>query len=135
MVTSDARSTLCALTIVPLMTVSERERLIDLQVAVLDRDDTLSLEDRVRLLMSLTQNAYMRNSYGEQSWRAMCRYLVRNGWSILEVERVLMSKIPRWADDFCGRGIGKRTSSRAFNEYIGNLSYKDVASSIEGGWA
>lgn len=56
-------------------------------------------EERViKHCMKHTEQAYMRGCYGETRWRREIRFLYALGYDEVEIQAVMRSKWPRWAD-------------------------------------
>lgn len=68
-----------------------------------------------------TADAYMADAYGESAWAACADFLLRKGYTSLQVQAVLRSKWMRWADDSEGAGNGNYTNSAAFKRYYNAL--------------
>jgi hypothetical protein len=52
----------------------------------------------IKHCMDHTTHAYMRGSYGKVRWRREIRWLISQGYTELEIQAVMLSKWPRWAD-------------------------------------
>lgn len=53
----------------------------------------------VERLMVLTEDAYMRGHYGERRWEREIRKLLDRNMTFHEVQAVMRSKYPRWAEE------------------------------------
>ena len=80
----------------------------------------MNRQQYITMAMSETENAYMRESYGDAAWRKCVEFLYREGIDWFAAVDILMSKHMRWADDTEGRGDGRRTNSAAFKRYYAN---------------
>ena len=72
----------------------------------------------VNEIMDSTLDAFMRNTYGEKSWRQCARALVMDGLDASEAIEFLRSKHMRWADDAYGAGVGRDTTSATLQLYL-----------------
>lgn len=59
---------------------------------------TVAEERIIKHCMEHTEQAYMRGSYGEVRWRREIRWLIAQGYNEIEIQAVMRSKWPRWAD-------------------------------------
>lgn len=59
---------------------------------------TAAEERLIKHCMDHTTHAYMRGSYGEVRWRREIRWLIDHGYNEIEIQAVMLSKWPRWAD-------------------------------------
>ena len=64
-----------------------------------------------------TALAYMRDSYGEKAWNLIAGFLLGQMFTVEEAAWIMNSKHMRWADDFHGRGDGKKANCAAFKRY------------------
>ena len=52
----------------------------------------------IKHCMDNTEHAYMRGGYGEVRWRREIRWMIHLGCDELEIQAIMLSKWPRWAD-------------------------------------
>jgi hypothetical protein len=82
---------------------------------------------RVKILMDHTGKNYSEgggysfDNYGEENWRDIIQWLLEKGYSSVEVEAVMRSKLMRWSADHSNKDYGTNTLEdfQKFNTHWG----------------
>lgn len=90
---------------------------------------TVAEERLIAHSMKHTEQAYMRASYGEVRWRREIRFLIGLGYNDIEIQAVMRSKWPRWADH---GGEGHHRISSLMNRWPSEYDRRAVRDLVKG---
>ena len=57
------------------------------------------LEIDIKAVLGETERAYMRDAFSLEAWETLVKWLLANGYSVIEAAAELNSKSVRWATD------------------------------------
>ena len=90
----------------------------------------MATKQEINRLYDATQDAYSRDRY--RSWRAVCAFLLREGYTHQEAYCILCSKWMRWAADESKKPF-RRVSANDLRAYLptGEAGQREVQELVE----